>query len=621
MKSILLAGAIALGAWSQAWSQERKTDTYYFSVDLNKVVDDKLEVTLLAPAITSEEIIYYMPKIVPGTYEIYDFGRFISAFKAYDKSGKELPVQKKDENGWLINKAVTLDKITYMVEDTWDTQIKDKFVFEPAGTNIEDGKNFVINNHGFFGYFDKMRNLKYEVNITKPSGFYGATGLNTVKTGSQTDTYYTSNYFDLADSPIMYSLPDTSIIRVGGAEVLVALYSPNHKVDAKFLANNIREVLKAQKEYLGGKLPIEKYAFILYLTPVDGGSGANGALEHSYSSFYFMPEVNGSFLAPYIKDVAAHEFFHIVTPLNIHSEEIGDFDYNNPKMSMHLWLYEGVTEYFANHVQVRYGLIEKDEFLSKMREKMVGSDQYIDTLPFTNMSLGCLDSYNSQYGNVYQKGALIGLCLDIKLRHLSGGKYGLVDMMNDLAKTYGKNKSFKDDSLFTVIVKLTYPEIGEFLKRYVAGSEPLPLKEVFKLVGIDYTPKISTLGYSYGNVDIGYNPESRRLVIVNTHKMDEMGKDLGFEEGDELVKFNGQDVTPSNIEQVMTSFFENIKEGRKLKVVVIRTDDKGKKKKVKLQAKIRMVEITRRHYVSLSKTATDKELQLRKDWLGPIDLK
>jgi predicted metalloprotease with PDZ domain len=47
-----------------------------------------------------------------------------------------------------------------------------------------------------------------------------------------------------------------------------------------------------------------------------------------------------------MKDVVSHEFFHIVTPLTIHSKEIHYFDYNSPKMS-NLWMYEGVTEYFA----------------------------------------------------------------------------------------------------------------------------------------------------------------------------------------------------------------------------------------------------------------------------------
>jgi hypothetical protein len=36
----------------------------------------------------------------------------------------------------------------------------------------------------------------------------------------------------------------------------------------------------------------------------------------------------------------SHEFFHILTPLNVHSKEIHDFDFNNPKMSALLWMYE-----------------------------------------------------------------------------------------------------------------------------------------------------------------------------------------------------------------------------------------------------------------------------------------
>ena len=34
-----------------------------------------------------------------------------------------------------------------------------------------------------------------------------------------------------------------------------------------------------------------------------------------------------------------------------HSEEIGNFDFQKPKMSRHLWLYEGLTEYAAHHTQ------------------------------------------------------------------------------------------------------------------------------------------------------------------------------------------------------------------------------------------------------------------------------
>ena len=73
-------------------------------------------------------------------------------------------------------------------------------------------------------------------------------------------------------------------------------------------------------------------------------------------------------------------------------------------------MYEGVTEYFAGHVQVYEGLISKSEYLGIIEDKIKGAGYYKDDLPFTTMSLGCLDLHEDQYGNVYQKGALIGLC-------------------------------------------------------------------------------------------------------------------------------------------------------------------------------------------------------------------
>jgi predicted metalloprotease with PDZ domain len=66
----------------------------------------------------------------------------------------------------------------------------------------------------------------------------------------------------------------------------------------------------------------------------------------SYSYYSCFTRTNAKEeLVKSMMDVVSHEFFHIVTPLSIHSKEIQYFDYN-PKMSEHLWMYEGVTEYF-----------------------------------------------------------------------------------------------------------------------------------------------------------------------------------------------------------------------------------------------------------------------------------
>lgn len=416
----------------------------------------------------------------------------------------------------------------------------------------------------------------------------------------------------------MYCVPDTTFINVGGTKVLVSVYSPNKKVSAKYIAANIDSVLNAQKEYLGGNLPVEKYAFLIYLTDSITGSGATGALEHSYSSLYVLMESEPQQLAQTMKDVAAHEFFHIVTPLNIHSEEIGLFDFNDPKMSEHLWLYEGLTEYAAHHVQVKYGLIDIDNFFNVMQNKMEESQKYFnDTLPFTFMSKNVLDSaYHEQYQNVYAKGALIGLCLDIMLRYNSSGKYGTQELMLDLAKRYGKDKSFKDSELFSDIEKLTSKEVRTFLDTYVAGSKTLPFEEIFDKVGLKYTKKIQKKMLSIGGIGLGVNPENERIIIFDVSEMNDFGKALKYKEGDEILEFNNIKLTLENVQDVLANYISTTKEGDKLNVVVARKNKKGKEKRVKLKAKQRMVSVDIYNNIEVNKNANTKQIIARNAWLG-----
>ncbi len=587
---------------------------YVASIDLNKVESDKIKVDIVVPKITKEEVEYHMPKIVPGTYSISDFGRFVNNFKAFDVTGKELEVKSLSANRWQIKGATSLHRIAYWVDDTFDSEL-DNPIFEPGGTNIEEGKNFLLNTFGVFGYIDGMKNQPYEVNITRPDNFYGATSMILKASKGNTDTYVIDNYFDLADAPIMYCVPDTTTMQVGGAEILVSVYSPNKKLSSSFVMDNVSEILTAQKEYLGGKLPIEKYAFIIYLTDGTGVSGGMGALEHSYSSVYYLPEMEPANLTQTIKDVAAHEFFHIVTPLNIHSEEIGDFNFIEPEMSKHLWLYEGSTEYAAHHVQVKHGLVGVEDYLETMSDKMKSAGYYNDTLPFTVMSSKCLDEHEKQYGNVYQKGALITMCLDIKLRHLSGGKYGTQELIKDLSKTYGKHKSFKDEELFDKIEELTYPEIREFLDKYVAGPNPLPFQEVLNLVGIEYHAALKTKRITMGGIRIGYNPETSRLLVQNTLNLNKFGKDMGYKDGDEWVLYNGQELNATNYQKVLEEFSQ-VKPGKKVKMVVARKQSDGTYKNVKLKAKAMEIEADEQHVMQLKENATPEEVNLRKAWIG-----
>ncbi|WP_266204649.1 M61 family metallopeptidase [Pontibacter kalidii] len=615
--ALTLCLGLHMAALAGSAPQTDPAQKYNVTINLKNVQNDQVQVTVQAPQITEKVTIYNMPKIVPGTYSVSDFGKFVNDFKAFAENGDTLAVARLDTNRWQISNADRLDRITYWVDDTFDAAKREDVVFEPGGTNIEEGKNFLLNTFGFVGYFEGMKQVPYTLNITKPEGFYGSTPLKAVASNDSLDTYQLPNYVDLADSPLMYNVPDTTVLNLGGTEVLVSVYSPSGRVTSEPIAKNVQSILEAQRSYLGGTLPVDKYAFLIYVPERVGKSGSFGALEHSYSSVYFLPEMPEAQFSSTIRDVAAHEFFHIVTPLNVHSEEIGNFDFINPKMSEHLWLYEGVTEYFASHVQVYENLYDVDEFLQKIRDYILTSKTYYnDTLPFTEMSSQVLEKYENEYGNVYQKGALIGLVLDVKLRELSDGKYGLRDLMLDLSKTYGKDNAFKDEELFDKIAEMTSPEIREFFAKYVEGSEPLPLEETFRKVGIVYKPKGTQELISYGGFAPGFDEETNKIKVADTADMDAFGRKIGFQTGDLLLAFNGTEITPANIRQIIAEDLQNMKPGDRLTFTVGRVNDKGEVKEKKLKGRATAVKREQQHVLQLDPMATPEQVQLRNAWLG-----
>ncbi len=610
--SMMLFVALSISLMAQS-------DSYRYKIDLTKVDNDKLEVSLIVPETVKEKetMKFHIPKIIPGTYAIYDFGQYVSNFKAFDKSGKEVTVKKADVNTWEFSNPKSVHSISYTIEDTWDTELvkkfSDDFVFEPAGTNFEEGKNFVFNINGVCGYFSGFERIPFYVEFDRPKNFFGATALKRTGGDEDTDIFYADNYMDLQDGPIMFSEPDTAMLKVGNAEVLIANYSPTGLVSAKRIEQEIAPILEAQRKYLGGTLPVDRYAFIIYLSQ-NSNSGGFGALEHSYSSVYFLPEADADNIAQTIRDVAAHEFFHIVTPLNIHSEEIHYFDYIDPKMSEHLWLYEGVTEYSASHVQVKYGLISLENYMGVLESKMRNSAQYKQELPFTVMSKLCLDVHKDQYGNVYEKGALIGMCVDILALKYSKRKDGIQQLMVDLSKTYGKDQPFKDEELFKKIGKLTHRKVRKFLKKYVSGPKKLPLDKIFNEVGMIYYPSkmkkvLSPLG-GLGPKSVGF--DGQNFFISSEEGFDAFAKEnLGFKKGDKLTKWNGEELNIQNINQVIGGYAQTVKEGDDLSITVIRDG-----KELELKTKVEKIDKLVEHVLELNPNASSKQLKLRKAWLG-----
>lgn len=612
MTKIKYTVALLLSVCSLAIAQKKgDSREVKVAIDLKNVVDDKVQVTVTPPAFAAETTTYFIPKIIPGTYSEDNYGKFIEGFKAYDAKGKELKAEKGDENSWKISGAKKLAKITYLVNDTFDSEGNGTHeVFSPAGTNIAANDNFVINTHGFVGYFDSMGEIPYRVSISHPATLWGATSLIDTDASAEADVFSSPRYADLVDHPIMYSKPDYTTFTVDGMEILISVYSPSGTVKAKDLTPEMETMMRAQKKFLGPINSTKKYSVLIYLSDMMKNDAKGfGALEHTTSTTVVMPEAMPvEQLLSTLKDVVSHEFFHIVTPLGVHSKEIHYFNYNTPKMSEHLWMYEGVTEYFAHLFQVNQGLITEDEFYQRIAEKISSSKQFDETMNFTKMSRNILQQpYKDAYYNVYLKGALIAMCIDIQIRESSNGEKGILDLMQELTKEYGNNKPFNDEELFSKITSLTYPEVGRFLNTYVAGSTPIPYDEYFTKVGVTKTMVKKTGNPFLKNQQEPYITvnQSKEIVILPNAGENEFMKSLGIKSGDVLLSVNG---TAYNLDNIYDLIMGSMawKEGDD---VAIKIKREGKEQELKGKVKLPVEDIQGYHGTDASKA------KLRQAWL------
>jgi predicted metalloprotease with PDZ domain len=584
-------------------------------IDLNKIKDDKVGVTITPPKFSSNEIIFHIPKTVPGTYSTDNYGKLIDDFKAFDAKGKQLTTTKTDDNSWKISNAKSLSKVTYYVNDTYDTEVGKGFmkedIFSPAGTNILEGKNFMVNNHGFVGYFEDKKQLTeipYKLTILHPKDLTGATSLIDIDKSDTVDTFMAGRYFDLTDNPIMYSKADIETFTVDGMEIVFSVYSPNGTHSAKELLPDLEKTMRAQKAFLGSINNNKRYTILLYLSEI-GKQDAKGygALEHHTSTTVVFPEMmDKESLGEQLKDVVSHEFFHTVTPLNIHSKEIQYFDYSNPEMSKHLWMYEGVTEYFANLFQVNQGLIDTDEFYERMNEKIEHASKMNDTMSFTEMSKNVLVApYKDQYLNVYEKGALIGMCIDIIIREKSNGQKGILSLMKDLSNMYGVNTAFDDEELFGRITKMTYPEVGAFLNTHVAGKTPIPYDDYFAKVGVTrakmqmpVNPFLKDRATPY----ITVNPTSKEIIVIPSAKLNNFMTALSLKGGDIIVSINDK---PYNLDSIYDMIVES-QNWNEDDAISIKINRDGKEQTINGKVKLDYDEMEGYKFTDESKKALNK---------------
>ncbi|KRO58658.1 MAG: hypothetical protein ABR98_00435 [Cryomorphaceae bacterium BACL7 MAG-120910-bin2] len=507
--------ALSAAGWAQA-----PFITYY--ADLLRVQGDQVQVTAevhweaLPDDLEEAPIPWQFPKTIPGTYATEDYGKYIKHLEAFKTDGSKIKVRKKGQNIFYL--SALPDRITYQVKDTYDARVRKNHIFEPAGTNIQERANFLLNNAGFFGYFPGYELAPAQVQLHYPGNMLGVSALpSRVEEGplmflgeTRIQSFQARDYHHLMDCPIMVTVPDTTSFYVANCKVTLSVYSESGRPLSAAIYEEVKVSMEAIAAFLGGKLPVDNYAFLFYIkdyTEFKGlmegdlklgkaikllrqiiGQGF-GALEHGNSSTYFLPDFGNDLVLDQIKDVCIHEFLHILTPLGLHSECIGEFNYADPVMSQHLWLYEGVTEYFAGLSQVQGGVMTPEAYIQTLLEGKIRSASRYPTekMAFTEMSTHVLENpWKKQYGQVYQRGALMAALLDLEIMRLTQGKKTLRDVVGVLNARYGAMRSFDEATFFEVFVAEVHPDVMDFFDGYVRGRNPLPIARNLGYAGMNY---------------------------------------------------------------------------------------------------------------------------------------
>lgn len=596
MKKITTSAALLFMLAFAPLAEASKSPELTYTVNLNDRADDRFKVTLDVKGLTTANNVFQFAATAPGTYQTMDIGRFVQNFKAYDKKGRELETKQISTNQWELSKPDKVRKITYQIAETFDTPVEKDKVYAMCGTSLEQD-HALINGQAVFGYLKGLQAAPMHIKLEHPKEWLVGTALTADKKG----IYTANNYDHIVDSPIMAGNLTKAQTEYNGTTIDIYTYSKTGKIKSDALMTNMTTMLEAAHKFVVD-FPVDRYTFLYHFEDQDWG-----AWEHSYSSGYVMQEKD---LTPdYAKrltDIAAHEFFHIITPLNIHSEIIAQFNFVQPTPSQHLWLYEGTTEWASHIMQLRSGLKPLPTYLADVRQKLMIDDQLDKSYSLRKLAL---TSYtpegNQQYFNIYNRGAVTATLLDIRLLELSGGKRGLREVINELSKEYGPKKAFPEDKFFEIFAAKTYPEIADFFNSYVINAEPLPVAAYFGKLGINYEAakstgnKVKVLGYSIG---------APGGVLSLTQVEEEMQK-AGLQAGDEIIALDGTAVSLENANQVLPKL-GTLNIGDSYTLTIKRN---GEQKDI--ACKIQNKDEIKKHLFEVNEQATPQQLALRTSWL------
>ena len=542
---------------------------------------------------------FMLPVWIPGSYLIREFARHIVSLRA-ESNGKKIACEKIDKATWACEKTRAAITITYEVY-AWDLSVR--------GAHFDDTHAFFNGTSVFLlplGY----ENAPCEIELLPPEGaafkdWRVATSLcqtqalvpppghkparsrssasvsqrGTRRGVSPADrsrpalltksfgTYVAANYDELIDHPVEMGRFTHATFDACGVTHHIAITGRPRADMVRFCAD-LKKICETQIRLFepeSAKAPMDEYWFLIMAV-----NEGYGGLEHRASTALIcnrddLPLASEKKISSGYRrllGLASHEYFHTWNVKRIKPAAFMPYDLTRENYTRQLWFFEGFTNYYDELMLVRAGLIDQLGYLELVAENMgrVHSQSGRTRQSLAESSFDAWIKYyrqdeNSQNAIVsyYQKGAMVGLALDLLIRQGSGGKKTLDDVMRALWNGHGKAaRGVPEGGVETITQKLTGLDLKDFFARAVHGTTDIDFVPLFAHVGIDLSWKVPgqtkdepappALGAKVGNDANG----DARL----THVLDGgAAQAAGLSAGDVVIAVDGLRVTGNTLEK------------------------------------------------------------------------